>query len=110
LGFLSSHGRHLPNLYAYQRKVGSLKQTAVPADGRINQAGEPARSLSSAAAIRPTPSAASAAGTGANESRRLFSPPSIMKSGPATKETPSPFDSASSAFVSVPSARSSQRK
>jgi hypothetical protein len=33
-----------------------------------------------------------------------------MKSGPATKATPSPFDSARSALVSVPSARSSQRK
>ena len=41
--------------------------------------------------MRETPSAACSAGTGAKERRRLFSPPSIMKSGPATKETPVAF-------------------
>ena len=57
----------------------------------------------------PVP-AACAAGTGANERRRLFWPPSIMKSGPATKATPCSLASGNRAGVSVPSARSIQKK
>src|SRR3954465_15144018 len=95
------------DLSLYQRARETLGAGVWPAAA---PAGLPARSRSRARARRWTPSATSPAGTGAKESRRLAEPPSSMKSGPATKVTPSTFAWVSRALLSTSSFRSSQRK